>query len=241
MQITEAELDKTYIGMTTGFAVEIEFVRPYIGGQPASKPGVEAYVQHHLGLTGKEADEAVERIMETEIRTDAEATPEGGEVPEKESYGINVIRRGPCGLWIGNWQAKAMLKQAASRAGLFKGKIGSKGDMSEGGQVRAVGRSIGMCGDPFHLHLYRDSDVPVETYFERLLGKVSTAQGLKSISHDCEAAPVGTRIAFEVRFPGDRIKESNVKDMLALGRVCGLGSARSLEYGRFKIIEGKTL
>jgi hypothetical protein len=68
------------------------------------------------------------------------------------------------------------------------------------------------------------------------MGRVSSPKGAVSIIHQSECVAPGTRFAWEFRFmPNDQIKEDTISDMLGLLMTVGLGSARSLECGKFRI------
>ena len=95
---TRDDLKEAYKDMTSRAHVTIQFVSSFVGGLPGARPGVEAFVLHHLtkshgGLgmldpeTGKkvlseEGQSAVARIMSEEVG-DKDVAPEGGELDEK--------------------------------------------------------------------------------------------------------------------------------------------------------------
>lgn len=213
--------------------VRLRFTSDLVGGQPASEKGVRAFAEHHLKLTGEPLDEAVQRILTGEVRKDSN----GDEVREIETYGLNVLRRTEAGCaYVGTWQVRAMLKQSASRLGLFsqKGKVGSKGDLAEAMAVRPDDISklagfqeiciIGEDGKPYTARKYK-----------KFMGSVTNAGGRMSIVHDSEIAPPGARIAFTLVWPAKKIKGDDMAAVFALGQNVGLGSVKSLECGRFEI------
>ena len=203
-----------------------------MGGQPAGEDGVRRFVEHQLELTGEEAEQAVRRILGQEIG-DRDVTPTGGELQETLTYGINVIRRSEHGPWIGNWQIKACLKQAASRLNIFVEQRGSKGNLSEGGVVIPYGDS--QQGDhPDHIYL-RNGTAEAKTTWKKFSGRVTGPRGSVSIITDTETAPPGTRFAFEYRFLPGRLTAKDVQQVLALSMICGLGSAKAFERGKFRI------
>ncbi len=240
-----ADLRHRYEARTARILAECELATELVGGVNASEDGVRAYVQHHLGLTGAEADEAVARILKEEIG-EREVPSETGEIQEKLTYGINVIRTDAFGPFLGNWMVKANLKAAASRIGLFSQKRGSKGDMAEMGEVRPWGASLQLADGAdveqvryspmqrIHL-LAKDSDTPVKTYFKEFKGSVSTPKGRQSIVNTAECAPPGSRFLFEFRYAEDKIKENDIADIFAIGMTVGLGSCKAFECGKFII------
>jgi len=234
-----------YEARTARVIAECELATELVGGQNASEDGIRAYVEHHLGLEGPEADEAVDRILRDEVG-ERDVPSETGELEEKRVYGINVIRRDSFGPWLGNWMAKASLKAAASRIGLFAQKRGSKGDMAEMGEVRPYGASLilkeGICKDAqryndlqrIHL-LGPDGSASAETYYKEFKGSVSTPRGRQSIINTAECAPPGTRFAFEYRFAEEKVTEDDIAEVFAIAMNIGLGSCKAFECGKFMI------
>jgi len=234
-EYTAQILRDTYEEMTAQAIAELTFTTDLIGGQPADRAGIEAFCQHQLKLAGDELQKAVARILQEEIGEREVAAAEGAELKERESYGVNALRRDPdaCA-WLGDWQIKACLKCAASRIGLFVKTKGSKGDLAELGQVRAYGISKGLF--PNHIRLITEDGKPyLARAFRRFMGRVNTPQGAKSIVHDSEFAPPGCRLAFEFRFPPGKLTEENIVAIMACAQQVGLGSAKSLECGKFRI------
>lgn len=236
MIITGNEVEAVYQELTASLKVEAELITDMVGSQPASEDGIRAFVTHQLKLSGQEADKAVENILTREVGERDKRPPEG-ELTEVESYAVNVIRRTAYGPYIGDWMLKACIKQAASRCGLFKKKIGTKGDFVEGGRVYAMGSSNnGATDDIRKIFLYKNGN-PAPTFYRKFFGKVSTPQGSKSITHDSECVKPGTRFAFEYRFMRGKTNKEEVLSILALMCNTGVGSAKPFECGKFKIIE----
>jgi hypothetical protein len=69
------------------------------------------------------------------------------------------------------------------------------------------------------------------------MGRVSTPQGFKSITHESEICEAGTVFSWQMRFLPERVQEEDVRDIIALAMIVGLGSARALERGKFRILE----
>lgn len=229
------DLTKRYQELTAIVRCDCVSVTEIVGGQPADEKGVRAFVQHHLKLEGEEAEKATARILREELGEKDVPAPEG-ELQEKQVYGLYALRSTDFGPWVGDWMIKACFKQAASRLDIFRQVKGSKGDFAEAGQVLAAGGSLLEADNPNHIYLLApDGMHPVRTNWQEFMGKVSTPQGSKSIIHHSECAPPGTRFSWEMRFLSARVVEDDVRDVLALMMVVGLGSARSLERGKFKI------
>lgn len=238
IEFTGNEIEERYAELTNCLTVECELTTDMIGGQPAGEEGVASFVKYHLKLVGDEAAQAVQRIMNREGAGQRDTTPPEGEIKEAESYAVNVIRRTEFGPYIGDWMLKACFKQAASRIGLFKKKIGTKGDFAEGGRIHAIRYSRKDDDRKIYLYNYDEEVVSdVQTHFRKFRGKVSTPQGATSIVHDSEVAPAGSRFAFEYRFMAGRTTKDEVMSVLALACNCGVGSAKAFECGKFTVVK----
>lgn len=234
---TQADLDGYYESMTNRLVAECELTTELVGGMAADPAGVAAFVQHHLHLEGPAAEAAVKRIMADEVG-ERDLTPEGGELTEKLTYGVCIIRRDTYGPWLGNWMIKACLKAAASRIGLFVAKKGSKGDVIEMGRVRAHGISYQpQVKEPeAHVHLIDPSGIGgATTYFHDFRGRVSTPAGSMSIVSDRECVDSGVRFGFEFRWYAGKIGNEDMAKVMASMQVIGLGSAKAFERGKFKV------
>lgn len=231
---TMRDLVKTYEAYCGEAIASCRFTREIVGGQPATPEGIQAFCLHHLHIPeGPELDAAVKRILGEEIG-EREVTTETGELKEKESYGLNVLRHDDFGPWIGDWQLKAALKQGASRVGLFVSKRGSKGDMAEMGKISAHG--ISLHGPDFRIHLMDESgEAPAATIYQKFLGRVNTPTGAKSIVNDAECAPAGTRFEFRFQWYDGKLTEKDIVAIFAALPVIGVGSVKSLERGKFDI------
>lgn len=231
MTIYNAEqLNELYEKETTRFVVEAEFVRETVGGQPGGDDGLRAYVEHHLGLKGDEAEAAMSRIRKSEL----DVTPDGGEIAEKQLYSLNNIRKDANGHWLGDWMVKACFKAAASRLGLFVSTKGLKGNIAEMGRIQASGHSAK--GEPFHIYLTDQDGGPVQTFYQEFKGRVSGPSGSNSIVTTSECAPAGTKFSFEFRFKTTpKFGTEDIARVVAAMQVIGLGSAKSLERGKFRV------
>jgi len=255
---TSDDVEGRFIGLTASLEIHATFLTKVVGGQPGGEEGVRAFVAFQMKLPQETEEqkilfeEAVRRILKQEVgekkptiqvdpSSEASVTAAAPEIVEVESYGVNVLRHSDKGVWLGDWMMKAMLKQAASRTGLFKGKIGTKGNFSEGGRVRAVGQSLIDSDHPNHVYMVTPAGEPVKTHFETFMGRVQTPKGAASIVHDSEVAPEGSRIHFVYRFVPGKVNEDDILSILAMSSNCGLGSVRSLECGKFRVDQAEVL
>jgi len=199
------------------------------------------YIIHGMGVTDpEEAKKTFERIKREELGYH-EITPETGELKEQITYGVNNIRRTAIGPYIGNWMIQANIKNAMSQINLFKDLRGTKGKVSEGGVVRPYGISklderldCIYLVDPY-------TNLPVVTTYQEFKGRVSSPTGSVSIVHTSEIAAAGSLFDFEFRFLKGQLKESDVMDALAIAQTIGLGSAKSLGMGKYRILDAVVL
>jgi len=231
------DLRSIYDSMTSSIRCDCVVSTKLVGGLPADRKALTAFAEHHLKITDPiEREAAVNRILREEIG-EKDVTPETGEIKEKTVYGVNVVRHDEHGRpFLGNWMVKACLKQAASRVGLFTETRGTKGNMSEAGSVSAIGQSL---LDPEHPEIIylinKDGSGPAKTYFEEFMGRVQSPQGPVSIIHHSECVEPGSRFSFEFQFLRGGLDEDAIEKTAAMAMICGLGSIRSLECGKFRI------
>lgn len=253
MTFTYNDLNTRYEEFTAMLRCECTLTTELVGGLPAEESAVRQYVRWHLGIAEEAVDpetgvvspnpeyeQAVQRIMKHEVEP---STPPEGELPEGKLYGLRVIRKSEKDHWpyLLDHMVKAALKTAASRMAIFTQVSGTKGAFTEAGRVRAHGISLHDPTHPNHIFLLNPSgDGPAETYFKEFMGRVSTPQGLMSIIHRSECVPEGSRFNFEFRFvPVANLTEAAVRDALATLMQVGVGSARALERGKFRIDFGE--
>lgn len=245
-EFTFDQLNERYDAMTIRCVAECQLVTDLVGGVPGTPEAISAYVRHQLKLEGKEAEEALARILTHEVDvTRTLPVPEGAELEEKENKSVNLIRRDEHGPWLGDWMIKACLKAAASRIGLFQQTRGSKGDMAEMGSIRSAGVSLREVklsdadhwrydGNRIYLRA-ADKDEAAPTEMQFFKGRVSSPQGSVSIVTLSECCLAGARFGFEYRFYNGNIVERDVTDFFAAAMIVGLGSAKSFERGKFRI------
>lgn len=134
------DLQNEYARLTRRARAYCISTREIVGGVSAEKAGIEAFVQFQMKLApdSPEFVSAVNKIMADELG-EHDLRPETGELDEKLTYGICVLRRSIYGPWLGDWMIHACLKAAASRIGLLVSKRGAKGAITEMGRVQAIG------------------------------------------------------------------------------------------------------
>ena len=231
------QLQTRYEEMTAVLRCECIFATDMVGGLSASEEGIRAFVTHHLKIEDpEEAEKAVHRILKEEVG-ERDITPELGEIDEKQVYGVNVIRRSEHGPYIKDHMVKANLKNAATRINIFKDNWGVKGGIAEAGRITAIGVSLVEPDHPERIYLRdKSGDRPATTYFKEFSGSVSTPKGKNSIIHHSECAIPGSRFAYEMRFRPEKLKDDDMADLAAMAMIVGIGSVRSMENGKFRIV-----
>ena len=239
-KVSFQQLSDRYDEYTVAVRCKCTVATPIAGGQPGTEDGVRGFVAHHLKLTGDEAENAVKRILKEEIG-ERPVPAETGELDEKLTYGVNVIRRTPAGPWLGNWMIHACMKQSASRLRLFIDykTSGAKGNFSEAAIVRSVGNSLLVPDKLEQVYLVDSDGKPIKTEWQEFKGRVNSPQGSKSIVHHTECAPAGSKFEFEFRFLRGEVTNEDMMDVLAIMMVVGLGSVKSLGCGKFRIEEAE--
>lgn len=231
------ELTERYEAMTSYVRCECVFATEMVGGQPADEDGVRQFVVNHLKIADpKEQERAMARIMHEEVE---DAAGEDDELPEGKVYGLRAVRRDEHGPYVGDWMIKACIKNAASRLQIFRQHKGSKGNFAEAGRARAWKYSLQNQAQPNQIYIRNSVDAPAHTTHKDFMGRVQTPRGPVSILHQSEVIEPGSRFAFEFRFLNNNLHKNlvadDIKDVLALAMIVGLGSARSLERGKFRI------
>lgn len=239
LKLSTQEFSTRLDNMCKSVRVKAMFTRDYVGGLPANDEGLRAFIEHHLGLVGEEAERAFSRIKNEEIGEE-DTTPETGENKEQKVYGVNACYRSDGRVWIPDWQLKACFKHAASDLGLFVTKKGSKGTIAELGSITAHGISNG--GEPFQVFVSVEEN-PYSGHVYRTFRGVVGGIKKQSIIHDNETVPAGAQFEFIFKWFQNRksLSLQEVADSLALMQKIGLGSCKTYETGQFKILEFEEL
>jgi len=253
------------------------FVRDHIGGVPATERGLHDFIAHQMKIdprfdikpkydrfgrlllgkpTSQEFVDAFNRLSEDELEVSridedkiekAVARP-GEELVETKVYGVKCIRCDEFGPFMLDHMIKAAFKCAATRINLYTERSGSKGDVQELGTVMAHGDSLQNPERPWQIYLRKDGK-PAVTGYTRLQGRVTTAQGSRSIQYDAETAFEGTEFSFEFRWLRTKMgsgwvrkvaRAADILNVFSKAWEIGLGSARSMSYGRWHFIEAIT-
>ena len=236
---TQADLEELLVKDRGKIVVKCRMLSGLAGGMKADDKGLRAFIQHHMNIDPdtEEFEATLKRIKDEELG-EKDETPEGGELDTKSVYAVNVIRRNEKGPFIMSHMIQAMIKQSASRLGIFVKKRGSKGDITEMGMIRAHGDSLKDEKRPYDIYLLQDGK-PVETRFEIKSGCVSTPSGKMSIMTHVEVAPEGTEFEYELSWHNAKMTEADVLRTIAGTTIIGQGSCLSLGHGVFEVVSAE--
>ena len=204
------------------FNVEIKFRNRIYGGLPKDKNVYENYAK------SKFKSEDVEKHA-TDLDLEEEM--------EKSTV---IFRRDEIGLYVGSYQIKAMLGQAASLLEITTKKRGSKQTLREGMVLKGRDKDGVYTQDKVYFIPLKQEADGLETH----AGNVSTAQGSRSRLKRLEYVE-GASLRFSMMFLANRIGDDNrskkilvddIKSCLQHGQELGLGSHRKFEAGKFNVI-----
>lgn len=203
------------------FDVSLNFRDRIYGGLPKDKQVLENYVKAKF----KSEDTSP---ADTDL-----------DLEESLDQYTNGFRCDDTGIYLGSYQIKAMLSEAASLLEITTKKRGSKQTIKEGLIIKGRDLNGGFTGEKVYLLPYKSEPDGIET----VAGHVSTAQGSRDILRNMEYV-VQPNIKFQLWFLLNRFGEDerakkitvlDVKKMLAHGRELGLGSFRNHASGKFDI------
>jgi hypothetical protein len=239
-----ANMDKYFWEGRSFLEAHGELDRHLVGGQPATEPQLRAYIEHWLKIdpASPEFQKTFDRIRKEELGHVEPEKPEG-ELEDKKVYGINCLRRDERGVYILNHMVQAMIKQTASRLGLMmikKGNLGSKGDLAEMGKVQAIGKSLIDPAGNWKIYAFMPDGSAPKTHYETLRGSVQTANGRMSIMYDAEMLDAGAQFEFRFSWASGRLTCEDLARVIINTQNVGLGSGRSLGFGRFRLVKDLT-
>ena len=212
----------------TQYRIALTFTDKVMGGVPQKPEIIESWLRTRI-LGGDEELRLslVKTLEELEIDVPHDATREeiieaAGKMAKTKSG--NTFRRNAEGLYLNDYQVKAMLKECTNI--LFAGerwgstKKGPKNAVSEWLFVREQHIPLGRI-DPDGVHTQ--------------VGHVNGPQGPRSTLtyYDyCDQPSIG----FTISSVGDRVTQDQWAKVLTLGQRIGLGALRSMGYGQFCVV-----
>lgn len=187
------------------FDVALQFRDRLYGGLPRQAKMVDQYIEAKFGEENLDLAEKIK--AEVDLVEETERVWTGFRTDEK-------------GLYICDYQVKAMLKQCGSLLGIYTQKRGTKNIVKEALFIKPS-------------RLYLDREEPDGT--EDIAGHVMTMQGKRSILKRCDYA-LQPLISFQIwLLDVNKVTGDDLKSILELGQEVGLGSNRSFEAGKFDV------
>ncbi len=193
------------------YTMELQFRDKIYGGVPKNPEVLNTFLQIQ-GMPEELSEE-----YEEEADLDAQA----------EKYWTG-FRKDETGIFIRDFQIKAMLKETASVLGITTQKRGSKAILQHGLFIK-----------PPRIHLLDEQGNPKKEPdgYDDIVGSPKGPGGRRSIIRRVDYA-LRPRIRFRVYLlDGGKLSEEDLRKCFELGQEDGLGSLRSYEAGKFDIVK----
>ena len=174
---------------------------------------------------------------------DEETVAKDLDLDEELEQSAAGFRQDDVGIYVGDYQIKAMLAQAASLLGLTTSKRGSKQTLREGLVVKGLDLEGKNTREKVYLLPFKDN---VDGVDERT-GNVSGPSGSRSIINRSEYVE-SPSLKFTMSFLENRIGKTgklltrdDISDILSFSQELGLGGQRKYGGGRFDIVDFTTV
>jgi len=213
------------------FAVEIKFRSKCLGGLPKTEDLLDRYIEAKFegAKPNSETHDHVSRDIDTE---------EKAETDKKTS--MNGFRQDEVGIYVGDYQVKAMMKQAGSLLGLTTKKRGTKSTLGEALFVKGMldseltGRQLYFQDDSGEVVAEPDGHIDIA-------GRVWAGGRPQSIINRYDYTE-GRTVKFQlwvlkVRLKDKKLNTDDLRDILEFGQEVGLGSGRSQEHGKYDLVK----
>lgn len=190
-------------------AVTLYFRDRLYGGLPRSTKVLNSYLEAKFGVL---PDDFADRLASEVASQD---------FAEKEELATTGFKRDEHGLYLSDYQIKAMLKQCATLLKITTAVRGSRQVFHEGLVIR-----------PVKLYLGRQEPDGVEEF----CGHVMTMQGKRSVLRQGEYVE---RVSMEMEvwvLDTKVVSIDHLRQCFELGQEVGLGSYRSFEKGKFDVV-----
>lgn len=215
------------------YRVQCSFTGNVIGGVPQKPELIEAWLTRRILGGDEELLLALQKTLaDLQVEVPENATRDEIVAAAKKIAATrngNTFRRDEAGLFLADYQVKAMLKEAT--AIIFPGGHGA--GTHKWGTTRKAPRSY--LAERIFLdedRVYLERDVPDGTMMQ--VGKVTGPQGPRSTLtyYDYCRQPI---VSFTCSSLEDAITPDQWQTILTVGQRQGLGAMRSLGYGQFRI------
>lgn len=210
-QVKIGSIEKVEAALYRRYKVSLEFRDRIYGGLPKSPKLITNYIE---GKFGKENGDLAEKLK-------AEV-----DIVEEEEKISTGFKRDSHGLYISDYQIKALLKEAASVSKVYMQKRGSKQVFQHGIFIK-----------PPTVHLGTMTAHGTQEF----TGHVMTPRGKRSIIKQADYVE-RTRVSFDVWLLRDHVVNSeDLRKCFIFGQELGLGACRSFESGKYNLVVFKEL
>ena len=202
------------------FSVKFKFRDRVYGGLPKSENLVESYVKAKF-------DSEDTSVVETELDL----------VKELEKSRTGFKRHDDFGVYLGDYQIKAMIKQCASLLKLTVQKRGTKQTVAETLFVKGLTEDGELVEGRVPFIAKREKPDGIEGFQGCVKDQAGTRSAVKEMEF-VERADVNLQLwVLGRRIGGKQLSDDDLLDILLLGQEVGLGSGRAFEKGKFDLLE----
>lgn len=233
------------------YALELRFRDRVVGGIPANRKLIEAWLRTKMGITAEEEVQAltVETLKELGLESDGvfeEGQPQtfeniaaASEAIAKKSH-LTMFKRDDRGLYLESRIVKAMLKEQV--AVLYPGSVAAATDRERDAELKqhrwgqtgkgprsAIAEWVAIEPDRIHLGVMEPTGIDLS------VGHITGPQGPRStldLYEYVERAAIG----FTVMVLQDRVRDLYWPHIWVAAQEGGLGSKRSQGFGRFDVL-----
>ena len=223
--------DKEEKSLFTQYRISAQFTGRVMGGVPQKAEAIEGWILRSLQGGDAELYQAMQETLDdigVEADTDMsyEELKDAAKKVAAKQHG-NTFRRDANGLFLADYQIKAMLKENVAILFPWNEKKNRMGATSKAAKAFWAERVF---VDEARVYLGRDK--PDGTYLQ--VGHVNGAQGARSTLTYYDYCEQPT-ITFTASSLQDMIKPEMWRDVFLAAQRNGLGALRSLGYGQFKV------
>jgi len=212
------------------YEVTVEFEKPVVGGIPKSPEVIAAWIESRAKKKGRMPEE-IQKLIE-KVSSEVYISEDDMEKEIEKTW--TTFKGDKEGIYIEDRNIKAMLREAASTLGLFKGT---------GSTARKQTFQHGLTIKPYRIRFYRDGEVirEPEDIQERPIIIDYKGNTISALKRE-DIVKEGARITFYICIVANNVfSEKMVKEMVEIAQEIGIGAARSQGFGKFKIVEFKYL
>jgi len=204
------------------YEVVVEYEKPVLGGIPKSKDVIAKWVESRAKKKGKLPEE-IQKLVEK--ISDEVYVGEEGDIDRLWT----TFKADEKGLYIEDRNIKAMLREAATTLGFFKGS---------GSTQRRQTFQHGLVIKPYKIRFYRNGEIikEPEEVQERPVLIDYRGNPMAALKREDVILP-GARSKFYIAvIDNDAFSREDFVNMLELCQEIGIGAARSQQFGKFRVV-----